>query len=213
MKKNIGLAMALAIALMAAGNMVPAMAQTGKATITFVNDTGADITEMVISPAGKQSHGNQNVLAIQDIRQEDGAVFRVPLTEELAMADSFKIGIVSGGKHFVTPREVTIKLQNGKNAIVHLAETEKKLSEGIANAGFALASGVLFATTKRMVPGTIAKIGVAVASKLGLGVIPYIGPILIIGTTVAVTTIILINELRSPGDLYAQVYYEKEELI
>lgn len=201
-KSKIGLMAALFVALVLAGNAVPAVAQS--TVIGFVNGTGAEVTGLIISPSKEQYPTNKNAYAPQNLQVNDGADFNISLPEHWEGIESFDIAVASGKKMLISQRAVKLDIKNGLLPVLVLKDSGKisrarivGFITGVGASAILLAShpaGTIIARLIMRLPPPLSWI-IWAALPATVGAIGYMA-----GEKVGETLI--------PGSLDIQVYYK-----
>ena len=102
---------------------VSVFAQTTRPEIIIGNGLGAEITELILSPAKNQYAGNRNRYA-QVFRVNDQAVFSAEIPDHFLRYESFDIEVVAGGNRYLSRNGVRLDLNRG-SPFLELSETGK----------------------------------------------------------------------------------------
>jgi hypothetical protein len=145
-QRKIGWVAATAVTLILAVNTAAASAQDAKAGIIIANGTGAEITELILTPSRSQYSNNRNCFALQGMELNDKEVLGVTVPEHFIRFKSFDIEVKSGGKRYVTNKGVTLDLNSGSAPVLELSETGKDSSLGLKGAVIGAAGSVVFMT-------------------------------------------------------------------
>jgi hypothetical protein len=195
--------LALFLTLALAGAIIPAAAQEAENMIIFGNDTGAEITGLVLSPAKKVYPRNRNRYA-PPIQVNDGAAFAVELPSHLQGITSFDIEVISGNKRLTTQRGVKLDFENG-SPFLELTEIEKHSTFGPIGALIGSVATTVFMTETQA------------GRSLHWGIIRALPPhwrgvtVLLVPVAMGVGGYFVGNVVEkavTPGALGVQVYYQ-----
>ena len=186
------------VTLVLLGTVVPASAQEVRPEIIFGNGMGAEITELILSPAKDQYTKNRNRYA-QALQVNDKAVFGVEIPEHLQRYESFDIEVVAGGKHYVTKHG--IRLDRGKGTpVLELSVTGKDSTIGLITALTTTAGTVAFLT------GTSA--GRQALARIVYSLYRWKGFVILLSLpTIAGGIGYFVGNGLAPGGLHVQVAY------
>jgi len=208
-----------AVALLLAGNLVPAAAQGGKEKLVIGNGTGGEITALFISPAKAKYPKNKECLSIKDLKVKDADIFNVALPAQFKGIDTFDIEVVSGGKHYKTKKGVNINFKSGKLPTLELSRNGKASTRAVIGAAAGGVGGVaaVAVTATALYTGTImigqALYAAALAEALcvagsivGGGMLSGIGVVAAIPVALG-TGGYLVGRALTSGGLDIQIYY------
>jgi len=119
---------------------VQVFAQETRPEIIIANGLGAEITELILSPAKDQYAKNRNRYA-HALQENDKAVFSVEIPDHLLRYESFDIEVTAGGKRFVTRHGVKLDREKGI-PLLELSETGKDSTIALI-AGLGAATGTI----------------------------------------------------------------------
>jgi hypothetical protein len=140
---------AVFLTLVLTGVVIPtaAQAQEAESIILFANDTGAEITALVLSPAKEVYPRNRNRHS-PHIQVNDKAVFAVELPDHLKGITSWDIEVVSGNKRLTTQRGVRLDFENGA-PFLELTEVRRNSRSGPVGALLGSVATAIFMTETR----------------------------------------------------------------